>query len=312
VYAAVVARRDLDAALLGVAGARGVTVRDGVGLRDLALDGGVRATLDDGSTISARALVAADGHYSTARRLTSLGPAARRGPDPGPWHAARRYVTGCGDDRLWILFEPDLLPGYAWVFPLPDGRANVGFGIVRSPRRHGRDLRRLADQLLDRPAVRAVIGAGARSDGPVRAWPIPTGRARLSHGPVLFAGDAAGVVDPMTGEGIAQALDTGALAASALAGGGDPCDVARRYRASVEHALGRDLHLAGLLHRVLRSPRRTELAIRAAGATSWTRRSFARWLFEDYPRAALLTPTRWRRGMLGAPGAFSREATRPG
>jgi flavin-dependent dehydrogenase len=120
----------------------------------------------------------------------------------------------------------------------------------------------------------------------------------------LFAGDAARVVDPMTGEGIAQALETGMLAARAIAAGGTAEAVATRYRASVEHALGRDLRFAHALQRVLRSPRGARGAVRAAGLNAWTRRNFARWLFEDYPRALLLTPRRWRRHMLTGPGAY--------
>ena len=52
----------------------------------------------------------------------------------GEWHAFRQYFTGVGPRAardLFVWFEPDLLPGYAWSFPLPDGRANVGFGIQR-------------------------------------------------------------------------------------------------------------------------------------------------------------------------------------
>ena len=55
----------------------------------------------------------------------------------------------------------------------------------------------------------------------------------------------------------------------------------------------RDHRLAGVLSRVLARRRSTEVAIAAAGATDWTRRNFARWLFEDYPRAVLATPKRW-------------------
>jgi flavin-dependent dehydrogenase len=128
---------------------------------------------------------------------------------------------------------------------------------------------------------------------------------------VLFAGDAIGAVDPMTGEGIAQALETGALAARAVAAGGTPEAIARRYREGVVRSLGPDLRLAHALQRLLRSPRATELAVRAAGATAWTRRSFARWLFEDYPRAVLATPSRWRRGMLAGPGAFRSTGAAP-
>jgi flavin-dependent dehydrogenase len=122
---------------------------------------------------------------------------------------------------------------------------------------------------------------------------------------VLFAGDAAGVVDPMTGEGIAQALETGALAAEAVAAGREPDAVSAQYRRSVGRALGRDLRFASALQTLLRSPLGARGAIAAAGLTPWTRRNFARWMFEDYPRALILTPDRWSRGSFSAPGAYS-------
>jgi flavin-dependent dehydrogenase len=121
---------------------------------------------------------------------------------------------------------------------------------------------------------------------------------------VLFAGDAAGVVDPMTGEGIAQALETGVLAARAVATGGPAAEVAARYRGSVTRALGRDLRLAALLQRVLRSQVGTSGALALVDLSAWTRRSFARWMFEDYPRALAITPDRWRRGALTPPGSY--------
>ena len=48
----------------------------------------------------------------------------------------------------------------------------------------------------------------------------------------------------------------------------------------------------------------TELAIKAANMNRWTRRNFARWLFEDYPRALILTPDRWKFGALSNDGAY--------
>jgi flavin-dependent dehydrogenase len=148
----------------------------------------------------------------------------------------------------------------------------------------------------------------------MRAWPIPTrfDPSRLTAGRVLFAGDAAGVVDPMTGEGIAQAMESGALAAQSIALGGDADDVTARYRTSVEEALGADLRLAAALQRVLGTAMGTRLALSAIGASGWTRRNVARWMWEDYPRALLLTPRRWRNGMLRPPGAFATAAVRAG
>jgi flavin-dependent dehydrogenase len=124
----------------------------------------------------------------------------------------------------------------------------------------------------------------------------------------LYAGDAAAVVDPLTGEGIAQALESGMLAADAIADAAqskaDIDAVADRYRDTVDRALGRDLRFAHALQRILASPRGARGAIKAAGWSDWTRRSFARWLFEGYPRAVLHTPDRWHRHRFTEPGAF--------
>jgi flavin-dependent dehydrogenase len=122
---------------------------------------------------------------------------------------------------------------------------------------------------------------------------------------VLFAGDAAGATDPMTGEGIAQALVTGILAVEAIVGGGtDPAAVGRRYHAAVQHHLARDLRFSAALGRILASTRGARGAVHAAGLTPWTRRNFVRWMFEDYPRALIFTPSRWQRGAFAGPGAY--------
>jgi geranylgeranyl reductase family protein len=301
-YATVVERARLDAALVEVARRRGATVHERAAVTDVVVDSaGTKVRLADGNAFAARFVVAADGHWSPVRRMV----APIEAPDLGEWHAARAYFRGVDDDRLWVLFERDLLPGYAWVFPLPGGRANVGFGVLRGDGRSGRELKALWPALLQRPSIASVLG-DAVAEGPVRAWPIPTryDPQHLAHGRVLFAGDAAAVVDPMTGEGIAQALETGMLAAQAIAAGGEADDVVARYRRAVDGSLGPDLRFARALQRLLRSPFGARASVRAASLTPWTRRNFARWLFEDYPRALLLTPRRWRRHMLTGPGAY--------
>ncbi len=230
-YAGVVPRAELDAALVDHARGMDVEVREGVAVVALHDDGDlVTVVLADGTEIAARFVVAADGHWSPVRRLLGIDD-----PDLGSWHAFRQYFTGVDDRRLWVLFEEDLLPGYAWVFPVGDGRANVGFGVLRTDA--GPSGKALAAQwrgLADRPSLRRALGPRAEPEGTVRAWPIPAAydRDRLTRGRVLFAGDAASVVDPMTGEGIAQALESGMLAARAIASSPDdaPGPLPRRRR----------------------------------------------------------------------------------
>ncbi|MCU1457271.1 MAG: hypothetical protein JWL73_1363 [Actinomycetia bacterium] len=299
-YAAVVPRVELDHALVQLARRRGVPVDEGLAVERLETNGdSVVVALDSGESVEARYLVAADGHYSTVRRLARPDAA----PQLGTWHAFRQYFTGVDDRRLWVLFEADLLPGYAWVFPLGDGRVNVGYGVLRDAHTTGKQLKALWVDLLARPSMRNILGPDAQPEGTVRAWPIPAELHTddLVAGRVLFAGDAASVVDPLTGEGIAQALETGALAAEAVAGGGD---VGARYARSVSRALGADLAMARGLQRVMGGRRATQLSMSILALTPWTRRNFARWMFEDYPRALLFTPRRWARGAFTAPGAY--------
>jgi flavin-dependent dehydrogenase len=315
-YAGVVPRVELDAALVEHARTRGVDVREGCALTALRDDGGrgVVATLADDTEVRASWVVAADGHYSPTRRLLGHDPSGL-----GTWHAFRQYFAGVDDRRLWVLFEEDLLPGYAWVFPVGGGRANVGFGVLRDTRDgahdHASSGKALAAQwrgLAERPALRRALGDHAEPEGTVRAWPIPADydRARLADGRVLFVGDAGNVVDPMTGEGIAQALESGMLAARSIATAPrDPSAIRARYRDAVDRALGADLRFAALLQHLLRVPMGARAAIAAAALTPWTRRQFARWMWEDYPRALLLTPRRWQRGMLSSGGGGSLHSS---
>jgi geranylgeranyl reductase family protein len=305
-HAGVVARMELDAALVDHARACGVDVREANTVERLVpVAHGVRITTNAGEYL-ARFVIAADGHFSSVRRAWQ--PWA--GPALGEWHAARQYFSGVPDRRLWVAFEKDLLPGYAWVFPLPDNRANVGFGVLRDGRK-GHELKALWTDLLQRPVVREILGRDAAPDDRVRAWPIPTRYepASLADGRVLFVGDAAAVVDPMTGEGIAQALETGMLAAGAIVdlGRADPHGVGDLYRHMVARSLGADLRFAAGLQRLLARPLGARAAVRAVATNAWTRRNFARWMFEDYPRAALLTPRRWHRQMFAASGAYASD-----
>jgi hypothetical protein len=72
----------------------------------------------------------------------------------------------------------------------------------------------------------------------------------------------------------------------------------------VRDALVADHRMSLLLIRALEHRKGARTAVRIAGATGWTRRNFARWLFEDYPRSVITTPRRWKRGRLTGPGAY--------
>ena len=204
-YAAVARRTDLDAALVARARAAGAQVVEGATLADARPHatgvelGFTRA--DDRASIDIDAdwVIGADGMWSPLRKLLGVDLPGYR----GEWHAFRQYwrgVTGPAADELWVLFEPDLLPGYFWTFPVAGGSANVGFGIRRGGRVTTQEMAARWPELLARPHIRALLGPDAEPESPHRAWPIPAALdARLlSDGRVLFVGDAAAATDPMT------------------------------------------------------------------------------------------------------------------
>ena len=314
-YAVTARRVDLDAALLDVARAAGAKVLDGHALTG-AREADDRVVLDvDGiGQLHARYAIGADGMWSPLRK--ALGAATDSGY-LGEWHAFRQYFADVGPraaEQLFVWFEPDLLPGYAWSFPLPGNRANVGFGVQRTDLgREGKlakvqDMKAVWPELLTRPHIAEVLGPAARPESPHKAWPIPAriDDVRLTTRRSLFVGDAAAADDPMTGEGIGQALLTGVLAADAIdrAGPHDAAVATGAYERAVARALVADHKMSMLLIRAVRHRKGVTAALAIAGASAWTRRNFARWLFEDYPRALLATPGRWHRGMFTGAGAY--------
>lgn len=308
-FAAVVPRMELDAALVELAARAGVTVADGHAFSSIDVLGH-RVVLDiEGlGEVQARYAIAADGMWSPLRKAVGAAEAGYL----GEWHAFRQYfrnVSGRGARELAVWFEADLLPGYAWSFPLPDGRANVGFGIQRGGKVATQEMKDLWPDLLKRDFVRAFLGPDAEPELPHKAWPIParieSATLSAANGRVLLVGDAAAATDPMTGEGIGQALLTGRLAAEAIVASG-PTGAAPAYERAARRELEADAAMSRLLIRALQHRKGARAAVSVAGATRWTRRSFARWLFEDYPRALIVTPGRWREHSMRGDGAFGR------
>lgn len=313
-FAAIAPRIELDNSLVKLARARGIEVRENSEFAALTQnDDHVMVEIEGHGSITCRHVVAADGMWSPVRKSLGLSTAGYL----GEWHAFRQYadnVDGPAKDRLYVWFEKDLLPGYAWSFPLTNGRVNIGFGILRGGKHSVQDMKQLWPEILARPHIAAALGANAMLVDRHTAWPIPARvtTAPLGTGRVLFVGDAACVTDTLTGEGIGQALLSGVLAARAISECGDSSQVTlqSRYRKLLKQHLFADHRMSAFLGFVLRRPLMASGALRVASLTSWSRSNFARWMFEDEPRAAVFTPRRWHRGFLKRSGAFADSPPR--
>lgn len=186
---------------------RGVhEIGEGVEIRGEANGRAVRHT--------ARAAVLAVGAHM--KLLRSLG-LVRRAPEYSV--AARAYFEGLPHrtDRLRLHFDGVPLPGYGWVFPLVRGAGNVGVGLFRRGAPGAVSAAVALRDFLAHPPVRELLGQAVQVS-PIKGFPLRTDfhRSPLARGRLLLVGEAAGLVNPFTGEGIDYALESAGMASQAL------------------------------------------------------------------------------------------------
>jgi geranylgeranyl reductase family protein len=312
-FAAIAPRIELDNALVQLARSKDIRVLEGHEFVSVREQTSNHITIDVSSnnnkieTVQSKFVIASDGMWSPVRKSLGMSTPGYL----GEWHAFRQYannVTGSAKDRLHVWFEKDLLPGYAWSFPLQNGRVNIGFGILRGGKYSVQQMKDLWPNLLARKHIAKALGSEVVMEDRHTAWPIPARvtSAPLSSGRVLFIGDAACVTDSLTGEGIGQALLSGQLSAQAIVAGiGREASVTRnKYEQLIRQHFFADHRMSMTLGSVLKSSLGARAALRIANLTPWTRRNFVRWMFEDEPRAAIFTPSRWHRNFLRRDGAY--------
>jgi geranylgeranyl reductase family protein len=314
-FAAIAPRIELDNALVQLARSRNIRVLEGhefVSVREqtsnhITIDISNSHSNNKIETVQSKFVIASDGMWSPVRKSLGMSTPGYL----GEWHAFRQYannVTGSAKDRLHVWFEKDLLPGYAWSFPLQNGRVNIGFGILRGGKYSVQQMKDLWPDLLARKHIANALGSEVVMEDRHTAWPIPARvtSAPLSSGRVLFIGDAACVTDSLTGEGIGQALLSGQLSAQAIVAGiGREASITRnKYEQLIRQHFFADHRMSMTLGSVLKSSLGARAALRIANLTPWTRRNFVRWMFEDEPRAAIFTPSRWHRNFLRRDGAY--------
>ncbi len=132
--------------------------------------------------------------------------------------AARAYFEDLQTEIMQsfqLRFDDVPMPGYGWVFPIRGKAANVGVGFL--PRRGFGTASQAFERFIHGTALRPMLD-GARQDGPLKGYPI---RVDFLQAPTfaertLLVGEAAGLVNPLTGEGIDYALESGAIAAEHL------------------------------------------------------------------------------------------------
>ena len=282
----VVRRTEFDAELLDTARRDGVHVRDGEGLRAIERDGargGFSLTTSAGATIRARLVAAADGAGSTTRKLLGIREPDRKGHlyvlDTEATPSDSGVQRGLVDFDLTIL--DDGLEGYYWDFPtVIDGVVHVSRGIYHANlSRPDAPSGESVKDVLARALARRGIDIAKVKLRPFSTRPfVPRSTAWVKG--VVLVGEALGI-DQTTGEGIAQAIEMGRIAAHHLA-------AALRTGSARFEAYERDVRTSTTGRHLLQS---AWLARRVYGPVGHPARQYL--LRSSYARSAAM---KWYRG----------------
>ncbi len=283
-YGLVRTREDFDEILARQAQKAGARLHERTAVTGPVLDAlgrivGVSARTSDadgskGDELEFRAplVVAADGNST---RL-SLAMGLRKRDDRPMGVAVRTYYTSprTHDDWLesWLeLWDGDrLLPGYGWIFGVGDGTVNAGLGILNSSTAFGKvDYKDLLRRWLDTTPEEWGFREENRTQ-PIRGAALPMGFNRTPHYTrgLVLVGDAGGMVNPFNGEGIAYAMESGAMAAETIVQAlGRPTDDAREraleaYPAALKDAYGGYYTLGRVFVKMIGNPNVMKLATR--------------------------------------------------
>lgn len=235
---------------------------------------GVRARIN-GSTqeIRSRLVIGADGVTSTIAR-------ALRPDKQEEMHRAvaiRAYVDDfmLHPHQVEFYLYKEILPGYAWIFPTADGQANVGLGIrLDHFRRVKGNLGKMLDFFLNLPDIKKRFKPTTCLHG-ISSWQLNFGSQRFqrAYEGALLVGDAAGLINPLTGGGIYNAIVSAEVAAAVSHEALLDNDLSRNrlhmYEIECDKRLWESMrHSFFLQHWLLRFPRLVDLLIRYMGANS--------------------------------------------
>lgn len=211
--------------------------------------------------VDTRMLIVANGAYSAFSRQ-------KAGLEKDNRHyaaAVRAYYKGVEaldqDNFIELHFVKSITPGYFWIFPLPNGQANVGLGMrsdILSKRRFNLKAE-LLNLLEEHPKLKERF-RHAELVGDIKGFGLPLGSKKraISGDHYMLVGDAGHLVDPLTGEGIGNAFYSGFIAAEqlqdCLAQNDFSAEILRAYDKRVDRVLGSEMRLSYRLQKMLMYP----------------------------------------------------------
>jgi len=273
---------------------------EGYTVKEMLMDGetvcGVSGKTDTGEDVEIRGKVVlgADGFNSIVARKLGL-----YSHDPEHWIVALRCyykdVKGL-TDQIELHYVDEVIPGYFWIFPLEEGYANVGIGMLHEYiKKENIDLKVALDNALNSDAFKDRFSDASPTEEPI-GWNLPAGsKHRKNHGNgFMLLGDAAGLIDPFTGEGIGNAFFSAKFAveaAQSAIASGDVSEVAlSNYDRKLWDEIGDELKVSHRLQKIGRSRTLLNFVIHKAERSQAVRDTIMGMMANEVPKKQLTNP----------------------
>ncbi len=297
----VIRRKVLDNFLYEKAKEAGVEIVENHSFKDVVQDetGAVYgATIVDAdgnsSVVNCKVLIGADGYSSAV--ATALGKKVRE--DKHCIVALRQYYKNVNmpKNAIEIHFLKEVQPGYFWVFPLADGGANVGIGMLHSDTKTKEiDLKIALENAVKSDGFKQYF-EGAEPEEKVRAWNLSLGSVKrdISGDGYMLIGDAAGVIDPFSGEGIGNSMYSADCAVEVLTKTLKGDDFSKRelfkYEKLLYKKLWSELRMSYILQRMLVFRPLVDIIVRKASKNPNTEKFISDMIAGEKSKLHLLNP----------------------
>lgn len=257
---------------------------------------GVSGMLDGKKTeFRAKIVVGADGAAGiTARKLGAVND------DPDHQCSGIRCyyegVEGMGD-KIELHFVKEAIPGYFWIFPLPNKKANIGLCMmVRDIKKKKVNLQKIMNNIIENNQTFKWRFAKAKKATEVKSWLLPyaTKKMKLAGDGYVLVGDSASLIDPFTGEGIGNALISGKLAAKVIDGALKANDLSEKklstYQKELFDLIGGEVNSNYRMQKLSGSPFLLNMVIGRAAKSDYVKGVISDALLNPHDHAKLVDP----------------------